>query len=473
MASAIPASVRHRNPSAMSLGPAAKRFGATKSTRLNDGEGNTIATFPTSVDGAAAMWHLLYTGSYNGMTVWNALYRWGGGEALAKRGRAELARERTDGYVASIARRSRFRRNDKIAADWLEDPVRAIEWGKAMAWHEAGQEYPMTDEQWAEAHDEFMTVLKGGRTAIDKVKPFAVTGPLEYMRDHLGEREIAGGDDNPWIVGCFEEIGARYRDDETSWCAASLGRSLKEAGCAYIEGDAGCGARNYINYGHAIDEPEEGCVVVFWRVSPSDWRGHVAFVESFTATTLTIIGGNQSNAVTRMTVPRTGSRSQVLGYRRPVPAITPAVVVAKDESMQRKAVGGLGAASAFLWSIWGYVEAVGQWAGEAIGVLPHVANTASSAVSTGQSLAQSAGVPWPVQLGLFITICALGFGAYSTWRRLRPNKGEVTKPPYETDIEPVESDDVEDVFSAEVVELKPKKRAAKPRAKSTTRRKAA
>lgn len=448
-ATLIPASIRHKNPGAMGLGKSAKLFGAVRETTLSDGHQNKIATFPTSVDGAGAMFHLLRTGSYYGMTIWNALYRWGGGEELARRGNAKLARERTDEYATRIERHSRFTRDDKISADWLEDPVKAIEFGKAMARHEADMEYPMTDAQWAEAHAEFMTVMAGGRIQIDKKKPIAVLAPLELAKARLGEREISGALHNPFIVGCFEEIGASYRTDETSWCAAFVNAILKAAGCAYIAGDAGCGARNLLNYGHAIDEPEEGAIVVFWRESPSSWKGHVAFVESWTATTLTIVGGNQSDAVTRMTVPRTGPRSQVLGYRRPVSNTVAALEVVKDESMQRKAVGGIGAVSAFVWSVWGWVEAGASWVGEFIGILPHTAATASSAVQTGQTLAQSAGVPWPIQLGLFITICALAFGAYATWKRKRPNEGKLTKPPYETDeTPPPEADDVDDVFSA-------------------------
>jgi hypothetical protein len=205
-------------------------------------------------------------------------------------------------------------------------------------------------------------------------------------------------------------------------------------------------------------------------VSPNSWQGHFAFVESWTATTLTIIGGNQSNAVTRMTVPRTGPKSQVLGYRRPVPNLTPAVEVVKNESVQRKAVGGIGALSAFLWSVWDTISWTFHLIGEFIGVLPDTAASASSAVMTGQTLAQSAGVPWPLQLGLFITVCALAFGAWSTWKRLRPATGALTVPPYETDEPPVESDDVEDVFSANVVSLETEKKKRKPKAKTTKRR---
>lgn len=472
----IPAAVRHRNPSAMGLGKSAKLFGATTSTVLNDGAGNTIATFPTMVDGAGALFYLLRSPSYCGMTIWDAMHKWGDGATLEKKGRAHEARARTDGYVKSIEAHSRFKGTDFITAELLESPETGIEFGKAMARHETGEPYPMTDAQWREAHAEFMTVLKGGHIQLDRVKPVPVLGPLKLLTSHLGERRIAGKDHNDFIVECFKEIGSSYRNDETAHCAAVLSAMLKRTGCAYIEGNAGCGARNYLKYGHALDEPEEGCIVVFWRESPSAWEGHVALLESWTATTLVIVGANQQGgAVTRMTVPRTGPKSQVLGYRRPVPNVVPALAVAKDESIQRKAVGGIGAVSAFLWSVWDSISGAAHFVGELVGILPETAATANSAVATGQTLAQSAGVPWPLQLGLFITVCALGFGAYATWKRLRPATGALTTPPYETDDTPIESDDVEDVFGASVVSLEAErtKRKAKPKAparKSAKRR---
>lgn len=432
--STIPASIRYRNPGASYPGPSSKPFGGT--THAIIGGGHKIAIFPTMVDGASSMMHLLHR-VYTGMTIGAAIAKWSGAN-------------HTNDYLRVIEARTRWTRHDYVTKGLLEDAELAIELCKAMAFHEAGREYPMTDAQWREAHQQFMTVIGGGKVALDKTSPLPVTAAIDLAKSHLGEREIPGARHNPFIVGCFEEIGTKVRDDETSWCAAFTGAMLKRSGMAYVEGDAGLLARNYLKYGHAIDEPEEGCLVVFWRVRPDGWQGHVAFVESWTATTVTIIGGNQSDAVTRMTVPRTGSNSQVLGYRRPVPAVRPVTEIVRDESVGQKVVGGFGAVSAFLWSVWGYVTSAAHAVGEFIGLLPDTAATVSSTVGAGQQLSDAAGMPWPVQLGLFIAICSIGFGLYRTWQRVRANDGVLTRPPYETD-EPLPEGEVADMFDSEAV----------------------
>ena len=417
----LPASIRHKNPGAMGLGASAKLFGASKNTRLNDGAGNVITTFATSVDGAGALFHLLYT-VYEGMTISDAISKWSG-------------RTNVNSYLRAIEQNTQFTRGDYVSAEWLKDPEPAIEFAKAMAKHEAGVEYPMTDAQWAESHQEFMSVISGRSILLDRRQPPVTLAPLQLARAAIGEREIPGPrDHNEFIVSCFADIGSAVRDDETSWCAAFAGAMLKRSNCAYLP--SVLEARKYLQYGHALDEPEEGCLVVFWRESPSSWKGHVAFVESFTADTLTIIGGNQSNAVTRLVVARTGPKSQVIGYRRPVPAVTPAREVLADTSIQRKIVGAASSVGMFLWSIWDYVTNAAHAAGELVGLLPDTAAKAGDAIATGQSLFHSAGVPWPVSFGLLIVISSIAFNAVDTWRRKRKNTGELTTAPYETDEPP-------------------------------------
>jgi uncharacterized protein (TIGR02594 family) len=452
---AIPATVRYRNPGAAYPGPSSKPFGGT--THAIIGGGHKIAIFPTMTDGASSMMHLLWR-VYTGMTFSAAIAKWSGGNNI-------------NSYLRVIEAKTRWTRHDYVTKQLLETPDMAIELCKAMAWHEAGREYPMTDAQWVEAHEQFITVINGGTVPVDRVKPFPVTAALELAKSHLGEREIAGSQHNPFIVDCFKEIGATPRNDETAWCAAFAGAMLKRSGMACLEGDAGLTARGYLNYGHAIDEPEEGCLVVFWRVKPNSWQGHVAFVESWTATTLTIVGGNQSNAVTRMTVARTGPKSQVLGYRRPVPAVRPANEIVREDSVGQKVVGGFGAIGAFLWSVWDGMTSAAQAAGEWIGLLPETAAKVGTTVSSAQQLTEAAGMPWPVQLGLFITLCSIGFGLYRSWQRLKANDGHLTRPPYETDEVPDES--AEDAFDTVPEDLPPKRprKAAKPAAKKAPARK--
>lgn len=53
-------------------------------------------------------------------------------------------------------------------------------------------------------------------------------------RMKLGEREIPGSKNNPWIVGFWQRLGARwFNDDETPWCGGFVAWCLNEAGLPY------------------------------------------------------------------------------------------------------------------------------------------------------------------------------------------------------------------------------------------------
>lgn len=459
---ALPASVRHRNSGAQYPGPSSRLFGGASHAII--GGGHKIATFPTMVDGASAHMHLLWR-VYAGLTFSAAIAKWSGGNNI-------------NSYLRVIEAKTRWTRHDYITKQLLEDRDMAIELCKAMAWHEAGQEYPMTDAQWVEAHEQFMTVIGGGTVPIDRVAPLPVTAPLEMAKTHLGERRIPGAGTNPFIEGLFIEVGSPLRGDDHSYCAVGAGAMLKRTGFAYIEGEAGQLARNYLKYGHALDEPEEGCLVIFWRVKPNSWQGHVAFVESWTATTLTIVGFNQSGAVTRMTVPRTGPRSQVLGYRRPVSAVRPATEIVREDSVGQKVVGITGTLTALWYTAKDWISYIVDSIAAMIGFAPDIAAGVTSNVATTQQITEAAGLPWPAKLGLIIVLVTLSIGLYRTWQRLKANDGSLTTPPYETDIEP-EADAV-DMFDAPLPEKRPRRKVSrkadrdkKPARKSSTRRKAA
>ncbi len=466
---ALPASVRTKNPGAQYPGPSSRLFGGTSHAII--GGGHQIAIFPTMVDGASSHMHLLWR-VYTGLTFSAAIAKWSGGNNI-------------NSYLRVIEARTRWNRHDYVTKQLLETPDMAIELCKAMARHEAGIEYPMTDAQWVEAHEQFMTVIGGGTVPIDRVAPLPVTAPLEMAKTHLGERRIPGAGTNPFIEGLFIEVGSPLRGDDHSYCAVGAGAMLKRTGFAYIEGEAGQLARNYLKYGHALDEPEEGCLVIFWRVKPNSWQGHVAFVESWTATTLTIVGFNQSGAVTRMTVPRTGARSQVLGYRRPVPKDRPASEIVREDSVGQKVVGLFGTITALWYAakdwLWYVIDSVGAM----IGFAPDIAAGVTSNVATSQQITEAAGLPLPAKLVLIIVLVTLAFGLYRSWKRLRPNSGALTRPPYETDIEP--EPDAVDMFDAPIEDLPPErprrkraptkkapaKKAAKPKPKAKPRRKCA
>lgn len=137
---------------------------------------------------------------------------------------------------------------------------------------------------------------------------------LKLARADLGVKEIAGAQHNPAVLAYFARAGfPQIDDDETAWCAAFANAKLEDAGYA---GSKSLAARSFLSWGKKVTKPYPGCIVVFWRVSPRSWQGHVAFYVGETADKIRVLGGNQGNAVTVAEYPR----AQLLGYREPVTA---------------------------------------------------------------------------------------------------------------------------------------------------------
>jgi len=127
-----------------------------------------------------------------------------------------------------------------------------------------------------------------------------------------GLAEVHGATDNPKIVEMFRVAGhPEVKDDETPWCAAFVGACLRLSGYASSES---VGARSYEHFGDDLrDRPQRGCIAVFWRESASSGKGHVAFFIEETADYVSVLGGNQSDAVTVRSYPK----DRLLGYRWP------------------------------------------------------------------------------------------------------------------------------------------------------------
>jgi len=135
----VPASIRNRNPGAMYPGPSSKKFGSSSFETLTSRDGvHKIATFRSDVQGGSALFDLLAS-KYVGMTVEKAITRWCGEFYVST-------------YIKVLEEHGGVKRSDTLTKEMLEDPEKAIPLAKAMALQEAGREYPMTDEQWAQAH---------------------------------------------------------------------------------------------------------------------------------------------------------------------------------------------------------------------------------------------------------------------------------------------------------------------------------
>lgn len=135
----VPASIRNRNPGACYPGPSSRKFGSNSFEKLVSKDGvHKIATFRSDIQGAAAMFDLL-NARYTGMTVEKAITKWCGAFYVST-------------YIKVLEEKGGIKRTDLLTKDLLRDPSKAIPLARAMAWQECGRDYPMTDEQWTQAH---------------------------------------------------------------------------------------------------------------------------------------------------------------------------------------------------------------------------------------------------------------------------------------------------------------------------------
>jgi uncharacterized protein (TIGR02594 family) len=135
---------------------------------------------------------------------------------------------------------------------------------------------------------------------------------LQRARKYIGVKEIHGHQHNPLILRMWERIKAKFRDDETPWCAAFVGSTLELSG---IQSTRSAAARSYQTWGVKIDRPIPGAIVVFWRGSPNSYSGHVGFVTGVTRSgNLVVLGGNQGDEVSE----KAFARDRVVSYRWPL-----------------------------------------------------------------------------------------------------------------------------------------------------------
>lgn len=164
----------------------------------------------------------------------------------------------------------------------------------------------------------------------------------QIAKDYVGTKEVPGKKHNPEVVQMFADVGHDWvKDDETPWCAAFVGAVLAEAG---MRGTGKLNARSYAKWGEevAIEDAAPGDIVVFWRESPSSWKGHVGFFDSMSGPdTINVVGGNQSDSVRISGYPE----RRLLSVRR---APTPRKSAAETRTVKATAaqVGGSAAAGA-------------------------------------------------------------------------------------------------------------------------------
>lgn len=174
----------------------------------------------------------------------------------------------------------------------------------------------------------------------------------EWMKVAVGEigvTEMVGRNHNPRILEYHAETGLSATDDETSWCGSYAAWSYVQAGIdiSAVRNQAAA-ARAWLNFGVKIpkDKLIYGCQLIFWRESPSSWKGHTGFFHSWAnpeRTRINVLGGNQRNRVEIMSYPA----EQLLGARWPKEIPLPAVDQGLKSSgvLQGATVAGAGTAA--------------------------------------------------------------------------------------------------------------------------------
>jgi uncharacterized protein (TIGR02594 family) len=130
---------------------------------------------------------------------------------------------------------------------------------------------------------------------------------LILARAEVGTKEAPGYANNPIVQGYFKDAGSGQMPDSVPWCAAFVGAMLKRASVAP---SGFLAARSYLKWGRPLRRPVPGAVAVFKRGN-SSWQGHVAFFVRDNGSTVRVVGGNQSDAVTYANY----SKAKLLGSR--------------------------------------------------------------------------------------------------------------------------------------------------------------
>lgn len=127
---------------------------------------------------------------------------------------------------------------------------------------------------------------------------------IAWEQEQSDVEEIAGPAANAMIINYFADVGRPdVKSDETAWCAAFYFWCLKRAGADLtpIPKAERLLAYSATKFGTRIPEPRVGCGCIMKRTGGH----HVTFVTKWTKTTITGVGGNQSNKVCEATFKRT------------------------------------------------------------------------------------------------------------------------------------------------------------------------
>lgn len=100
------------------------------------------------------------------------------------------------------------------------------------------------------------------------------------------------------------------------WCAIFANAMLESTGHIGTKSPAARSFENNPNF-TKLDAPRFGCIVTFWRGTKDGGKGHVGFFNGETASTVSVLGGNESDRVKVEDLPKASASFGLLGYYWP------------------------------------------------------------------------------------------------------------------------------------------------------------
>lgn len=142
-----------------------------------------------------------------------------------------------------------------------------------------------------------------------KVEPDLVLGPpqttadadvpwMKKAKEELAKHieEFEGQASNPEIEKYFTDTTLNRQADDVAWCAAFVSWCIKESGGSQKHVVYSARAADWLKNGNMLSGPAYGAVAVTKPYAPTS-SGHVGFVTKWDETKVTLLGGNQGNAV--------------------------------------------------------------------------------------------------------------------------------------------------------------------------------
>jgi len=135
--------------------------------------------------------------------------------------------------------------------------------------------------------------------------------PYSIAEKFIGLQEVPGKDSSSVIMSMLTLDAGWPEGDDVPWCSAFVNYICWLAG---VSRSKKLNARSWLAVGSPVplEEAEQGRDVVIFSRGNNPAEGHVAFFSELRDDHVFVLGGNQSDAVTITSYPR----SRVVGVRR-------------------------------------------------------------------------------------------------------------------------------------------------------------